>query len=292
MKIDPIASVLYSELVLSLYPLLIKGVSTNLFTQILARFGVFSILALSLGSSYDFTSIWGNPYEASVSLLHNIMNMGHIFVSYLSFKNLPIGTSIALFYLYPIFNLLFGSLLFGESLSIISLLLIAAAFYGTYLIATSYHSKEQDAEEKKKYDFGVIMGLLSAFTETMLFIFVRSNKDASQSPFYTVNHIYLIGLVGLLAYGVSHPTIIDHSSTNWAKLIGFNALLGFTGYIARFYSISNIPTVVFSLMSFIGVAFGYAWTILFTEDKITMRALLGGGLIAGSIAILRYFDLQ
>jgi energy-converting hydrogenase Eha subunit C len=45
-------------------------------------------------------------------------------------------------------------------------------------------------------------------------------------------------------------------------------------------------------MSFIGVAFGYAWTILFTEDKITMRALLGGGLIAGSIAILRYFDLQ
>ena len=291
MKIDPIISVVYSELVLSLYPLLIKGVSTNLFTQILARFGVFSVLALLFGSSYDFTSIWGNPYEASVSLLHNIMNMGHIFVSYLSFKNLPIGTSIALFYLYPIFNLLFGSLLFGESLSMLSILLIAAAFYGTYLIATSYRSKEQDAEEKKKYRFGVIMGLLSAFTETMLFIFVRSNTDAKQSPFYAVNHIYLIGLVGLLAYGVSHPTIVDHSSNNWMKLIGFNALLGFTGYIARFYSISNIPTIVFSLMSFIGVAFGYAWTVLFTKDKITMRALFGGGLIAGSIAVLRHFDL-
>jgi drug/metabolite transporter (DMT)-like permease len=176
-------------------------------------------------------------------------------------------------------------------LSIISLLLIAAAFYGTYLIATSYRSKEQDTEEKKKYNFGVIMGLLSAFTETMIFLFVRSNTDAKQSPFYAVNHIYLIGLVGLLAYGVSHPTIVDHSSTNWMKLIGFNALLGFTGYIARFYSISNIPTIVFSLMSFIGVAFGYAWTILFTKDKITIRALFGGGLIAGSIAALRYFDL-
>jgi len=292
MKIDPIASIVYSELVLSLYPLLIKEVSTNLFTQILARFGVFSVLALVFGSSYDFFSIWGNPYEASVSLLHNVMNMGHIFVSYLSFKNLPIGTSIALFYLYPIFNLIFGTILFGESLSMVSLMLIAAAFYGTYLIATSYRSKEQDAEEEKKYNFGVIMGLLSAFTETMLFIFVRSNTDALRSPFYTVNHIYLIGLVGLLAYGVSHPTMVDHSSTNWMKLIGFNALLGFTGYIARFYSISNIPTVVFSLMSFIGVAFGYAWGILFTKDKITTRALLGGGLIAGSIAVLRYFDLH
>jgi len=291
MKIDPIASVLYSELVLSLYPLLIKGVPTNLFTQILARFGVFSVLALLFGSSYDFTSIWGNPYEASVSLLHNMMNMGHIFVSYLSFKNLPIGTSVALFYLYPIFNLIFGSFLFGESLSIISLLLIVVAFYGTYLIATSYRSKEQDTEEEKKYNFGVIMGLLSAFTETMLFLFVRSNKDASNSPFYMVNHIYLIGLVGLIAYGVSHPTIVDYSSINWLKLIGFNAIIGFTGYIARFYSISNIPTVVFSLMSFIGVAFGYAWTILFTKDTITTRALLGGGLIAGSIAALRFFDL-
>ena len=59
MKIDPVTSIVYSELVLSLYPLLIKGVSTNLFTQILARFGVFSVLALMLGSSYDFTSIWG-----------------------------------------------------------------------------------------------------------------------------------------------------------------------------------------------------------------------------------------
>lgn len=290
MKIDPVVSVVYSELVLSLYPVLIKGVSTNLFTQILSRFGVFSVLALMFGSSYDFTSIFSSPYETSVSLLHNIMNMGHIFVSYLSFKNLPIGTSIALFYLYPIFNLISGSFLFGESLSIISLILIAAAFYGTYLIATSYQSKDDKAEEKK-YNFGVVMGLLSAFTETMIFIFVRSNKDALQSPFYMVNHIYLIGLVGLLAYGVSHPSMVDHSSTNWVKLIGFNALLGFTGYIARFYSISNIPTVVFSLMSFIGVAFGYAWTVLFTKDKITMRALFGGGLIAGSIAVLRYVGL-
>ena len=104
-------------------------------------------------------------------------------------------------------------------------------------------------------------------------------------------YIYLIGLVGLIAYGVSHPTIVDYSSINWLKLIGFNAIIGFTGYIARFYSISNIPTVVFSLMSFIGVAFGYAWTILFTKDTITTRALLGGGLIAGSIAALRFFDL-
>jgi drug/metabolite transporter (DMT)-like permease len=84
--------------------------------------------------------------------------------------------------------------------------------------------------------------------------------------------------------------MIDTSSIRWAQLIGFNALLGFTGYISRFYAISNIPTIVFSLLSFIGVVAGYLWGILFTDDKPTIMAMIGGGMIAGSIAILRYFE--
>ena len=92
---NPTLSVLYSELVLSLYPILIKTVNTNLFTQILARFLVFPALALAFGSTYDFTSIWGNPYEAFVGILHNLLNLGHIATSYISFKELSVGTAIS-----------------------------------------------------------------------------------------------------------------------------------------------------------------------------------------------------
>jgi drug/metabolite transporter (DMT)-like permease len=90
-------------------------------------------------------------------------------------------------------------------------------------------------------------------------------------------------------YGLYNTSVVDISGINWAKLIGFNALLGFTGYIARFYSIPKIPVLLFSLLSFFGVAFGYLWGNLFTLDVPTNKALLGSGLIAGSIAILRYF---
>ena len=44
---NPTAAILYSELVLSLYPVLIKTVNTNIFTQILARFIAFPALALA-----------------------------------------------------------------------------------------------------------------------------------------------------------------------------------------------------------------------------------------------------
>ena len=38
-----------------------------------------------------------------------------------------------------------------------------------------------------------------------------------------------------------NKNIVDTSSINWVTLLGFNALLGFTGYFARFYAIPKIP---------------------------------------------------
>jgi drug/metabolite transporter (DMT)-like permease len=288
---NPVAAVLYSELVLSLYPILIKTVNTNIFTQILARFIVFPALALTFGTSRDFTAIWGNPYEIFVSILHNLLNLGHIAASYVSFKNLSVGTAISLFYLYPIFNIIAASLLFGEQLSFTSVFLIAIAFIGVYLIATSHKDMDESKEGKSKHNYGVIMGILAALSETMIFVFIRSNKDAQASPYYTVNHLYPAGLTLMSLVGIFNPGIVDASKINWIKLIGFNALLGFTGYIARFYAIPKIPTIVFSLLAFFGVSFGYIWGILIMGDKPTIKALFGGGLIAIATAILRYLGI-
>ena len=287
---NPTLAVLYSEFVLSLYPILIKSVNTNIFTQILARFIVFPSLALAFGSTHDFKSIWGSPYEAFVSIMNNLLNLGHIASSYTAFKTLPVGTAIALFYLYPIFNVLSAAVLFGESLSPLSVLLIGIAFVGTYLIATEKADKSEDkSADSNTYKYGVIMGILAAITETMIFIFVRSNTDAEASPYYTVNHLYPAGLAMLLIYGIWHTDVVDTSKLNWLKLLGFNAILGFTGYIARFYAIPKIPAIIFSLLSFFGVTFGTIWGVLYGE-KVTMKSLIGGGLIVGATAVLRYFQ--
>jgi hypothetical protein len=54
---------------------------------------------------------------------------------------------------------------------------------------------------------------------------------------------------------------------------------------------SNVSTIVFSLLSFIGVMGGYVWGILFAQDKPTIQAIIGGSAIAASIAALRYFEI-
>jgi len=303
---NPSLAVLYSELVLSLYPILIKSVNTNIFTQILARFIVFPALAIAFGSTYDFKSIWGNPYEAFVGILHNLLNLGHIAASYTAFKILPVGTAIALFYLYPIFNIISAAVFFGEPLSIVQVVLIVVAFAGTYLITTDKMSStnanttnatattttpNKTDNPSYTYKYGVIMALLAAITETMIFIFIRSNTDAQASPYYAVNHLYPAGLVMLLIYGLRHTDVVDTSKINWLKLLGFNVVLGFTGYIARFYAIPKIPAIIFSLLSFFGVTFGNIWGILYTGDRPSIKSLLGSGLIVAATAILRYFTI-
>ena len=94
---------------------------------------------------------------------------------------------------------------------------------------------------------------------------------------------------GSLLWQNLNKNLVVISGITWSLLLGFNALFGFTGYIARFYAISRIPTIVFSLLSFFGVTFGYMWGILFTKDEPTKRAFAGSALIVGAIAILRYF---
>ena len=71
-------------------------------------------------------------------------------------------------------------------------------------------------------------------------------------------------------------------------LFGFNALIGFIGYATRFYTIPKVSTLLFSLLSFVGVFFGYLWGHWFTSDRITPMSLLGSGLIVVSAFLARY----
>lgn len=306
MILNPELAVIYGELVLSLYPILIKTVNTTLFTQVLSRFLVFPALALTFGPFSEFIKIWANPYEAFVAILHGFFNLGHVFVSYISYKLLPAGTAVSLFYLYPIFNLLIGAIAFNESYPLHMLSLVPVAIFGTYLIATSESDKESDKEldkesekqktvNKKQKILGIVAALLAAITESVIFMFIRSNSDAFKSPFYTVDHLYPAGLATLLLYGITRPEqqkqkILDTSSTNWIKLLGFNALLGFTGYIARFYGLPKISTILFSLLSFVGVISAYIWGSLFANEKITKKGVIGSTLIASSIGLMRFFQ--
>jgi len=304
----PVASVLYSESILSLYPILVKRVPTTLFTQWLARFLTFPLLAWLLGPASEGKAIWTDPYEAMVATINGVLQLLHVGVSYLSFRLLPAGTALSLFYMYPFLNVLAGALFFGEPITLLTVVLLGIAFYGVYWIARSEPEAgpEPKAGEPKAgpeaeepfrpsdpsstYRWGVVMALLAAVTETVIFVFVRWNKMAQRSPFYTIQHLYPSGLVFLLLYAFSQPEKVDTSPVNWLYLLGFNAVLGFTGYLARFYAIPKLPTIVYSLLSLIGVSTGYVWGRWLANEIPSSTSLWGSLWIVLSVFLLRYLS--
>lgn len=273
------ALVVGSEAALALYPILIKKVPTNLATQVLARILTYSAMAYFLASHQDVVDTWQTGWTRSLGL--GAITLTHIGVSYYAFQTLPAGAAISLFYTYPIWNMLGAVLGFGERFSMLDIGLLLVAFVGVVLIAQSLQQTEGFTQKETTWK-GIAAGLLSAFTESAMYFAVRTAKQPS--PFYAILELYpgalflLLPLIPLLGVG------IELKASTWASMIGFNTLIGFLGYALRFYAIPRLPTLVFSLLTFIGVIASFGWGWLFVQETPPAQTLLGGLMIASAAA--------
>jgi drug/metabolite transporter (DMT)-like permease len=298
---DPSTLILVSEAILSLYPILIRTIPTTLATQWFARFLTFPVLAYAFSSTRGVRSLSSLLLQPS-TVAAGLLNLVHIGVSYISFSLLPAGTALALFYTYPLFNVIAGSLFFDEPLSIMTIALLILAMIGVWLLAKDTPSTAssptyptqpppslRSMHRMSPSTIGIVTALLAALTETLLYVFVRQTSSSVSTPFRAILQLYPLGLLVLLgAIGLSPPATFDFTPSTLLTLIGFNALVGFTGYAMRFYTIPKVSTLVFSLLSFIGVLFGYLWGHWFTADKTTPLSWLGSGLIVLTAFIARY----
>jgi drug/metabolite transporter (DMT)-like permease len=265
-----------SEVALALYPILIKTIPVNLATQLVARFLVYVSLAFFLATPSDIAGTWLSFGAASQSMTYGLLTLVHIGVSYYSFANLPTGTAMSLFYTYPVWNLLGAYLLFGETFSLFNLFLIFVALFGVFLV--SLKTNEEDTDSKKQIHLqGVVAALMAAVTESLTYLIVRVK---SPSPSFSILQLYPGGLLLLLSGLLATGETIDLSWTHWKPLLLFNALIGFVGYFLRFYTIPRVDTLVFSLLSFIGVIASYIWGFGFLKEVPTSMGVLGSLLIS------------
>lgn len=284
----PEAVVVVAESLLSLYPILLKLSPLPLGTHILSRFGTYSVGSAAFAEAGDWAQTWGSPSAAAVSVISGLMNLVHVGASYASYRHLQAGNALALFYLYPFFNLIVGTVFLGESLSWIFLPLFVLAFVGVVLIGQSETEAEQE-DTKKNTTFGVLMALLAAFTETMIFLIVKTSTR--KNPFVNMLQLYPAAFLGLLGYEAwnGFPNFIGSLPTV-SIMILFNVLVGFIGHVLQFYSIPKLTTAVFSLLAFIGVGAGYGWGVLFAKESLNWKSLLGAGLITGSVGFMRFIS--
>ncbi len=289
--------VLLSEVVLSLYPTLIKTVDTSVFFQTGLRMFVFTALALLAAV---FTGAPLPEVISKTTLLTGLLNLVHVGSSYTAFEKLAGGNAMSLFYTYPIFNILGAAGALGESIPRGSIPWIVLAFLGALCVAQPSPTHWSM--------LGVAMALLAALTETGIYLWFKQsadinsaeadkNKPADSQPWTKMAQMYgssgalWAGLaVVLMLAGFIGKDSFSVSSGGLGKVIGFNSIVGFLGYALRFYLIPNVSTVTFSALSFFGVISAYIFGWIFSNEVPTTLQMVGAAAIIIANAVLLRSD--
>jgi drug/metabolite transporter (DMT)-like permease len=282
--------VLLSEITLSAYPILIKAVPTNLWTQIVSRLLVYSVLASSAmvvtGNAKQFSDIsWRTMAGAG------FLNMAHIAVSYKAFSELSPGNAMAIFYTYPIWNIIGAWFLLGEVIPLESIPWILMALVGMVLVAHPEKGTILDLEKP----VGTICALLAALTETGIYFFFKLMKE-KEAGFKGLFELYggaglwmlpavVAGMAGIKPGGIEIPKV-DFSWKVWLPMILFNTFIGFTGYSMRVTAIPLISTALFSMLSLFGVVAAYVFGYMFNGEKPTVMGAVGALMITLANVVL------
>jgi drug/metabolite transporter (DMT)-like permease len=283
-------SVLFSELIMASYPILIKAVPTNLWTQMVSRFLVYSVAAFSAviisGNSKQFADI--SPFTMGGA---GLLNLAHIGVSYTAFSELSPGNAMAIFYTYPIWNIIMAWVLLGETIPLTSVPWVLMALIGMILVVHPEKGTILDLEKP----LGTLCALLAALTETAIYFYFKLMKE-KEGGFKGLFELYggaglwmlpalLAGQLGAKPMGLEIPKI-DFSWKVWVPMILFNLFVGFTGYSLRVNAIPFVSTAVYSMLSFFGVVAAYVFGYLFNGDKPTAMGAVGALMITVANVIL------
>ena len=306
-----------SEIALSLYPQLIKLIPTTIEVQVAVRCITYSILAIigyyitknkSTISSVTNT----NTLSLTSGIVMGIINIIHIISSYVCFNTLSSGVGYSIFYMYPIFNLLGRTLFYGEKINSINYIYMLISILGVYLIYKNDTKVETNTEHvpdtkhisetfqnenininlnlndilnTKNTNVGIIAGIFSALTESIIYFMVKDNAG-NVSPYIQLFKTYLLGGFLSIIYLIKNISFISLDYHYWITLILFNAIVGFMGYLLRFIMISKLSTLLFNSLIFIGVIFSYIWGYLLSKEPITYNNLSGTVLILMSIFLI------
>ena len=275
-----ILSKLFAESLLSFYSIFVKKINIDLKLQIWSRFFTYVIIS-------SFFVDWEFIYNSILSipgLLLSLATIAHVYSSYRSFQLLDSGVATTLYYIYPIFILLYSG-------TVISPVLLVSMF-GVYLISNdltkpNHHSESNSATVKEQFwNEGIFSAFVAAITEAIIFFLVKNLRTMNNW-----NHLFLsyfVGAIGLTMYvGTNIATISLSGDLSISMLV--NAFIGLFGYYLRFYAISRLDAYVYAPLSYFGIIMSYVYGVFLNNDVLTTKKIVGTLCIVFTNLYVLYF---
>jgi len=256
-----IAGKLLSESLLSLYPVFVKNIDLSLTVQLWSRFITYVLIS---GFFIDWSFVVEQLFSTNGLLLSGT-TLIHVLTSYRGFQILESGIAWSIFYIYPLFILLFS----GQSIP--PLLLVAPL--GVILLTTQKSSSASKHKEKFRYE-GILMILAAALTEAIIYFLVRRLKTPNNW-----NHLFLsygLGMILLSIFGfreLGYLVSSKYSTFSWSLVL--NSVIGLFGYYFRFFAATRLDPMIYAPLSYFGIIMAFVYGYMFNKEQITWIQGLG-----------------
>ena len=206
-----------------------------------------------------------------------LINLVHIWTSYVGFQNLDTGISLSTFYSYPIFTVLLGAFFLGSKVSMSTIFYLGLCIAGVIAVnmrptdSNMRPTDETPTDTPKNTTLGLISIAVAALTEAIIIIFYKGTT--LPNSFDSLFSLYFYSLVPMLAVA---PWFLDRVPLmDVAKVTGFNFFGGFIGYFLRLAAIPLLSVATFSGLSFTTIISGYIFGWLFFRENVGLNQLIG-----------------
>jgi drug/metabolite transporter (DMT)-like permease len=231
------------------------------------------ILALYLALTGQLRLLAGKP--ALIVLLNGVLLASFILCFLSAIQSISLTLAILLVYLAPALSAILAHFLFGERLTIHTLLLIFLAFFGFAML------QEFQLDPRVEQQQGLWYALASLFTYTA-FILLNKKVPASVSLYHKSFYQLLMGSVCVLPFMLNQPW---PETEQWLWLIIAGLFPGFLALVFALQAIQHLPTRVFGTLAYLEpvVVIMAAW-LLFAEPMSVLQWFGALVILASGIA--------
>ena len=269
-----IVSKLTSESLLSLYPIFVKKIGISSSLQLWTRLITYVFISVFF---VNWSFIKASLFSLD-SITLGLVNLSHVFFSYEGFRHLDSGVSFAIFNSYPLMILLLAGTMWDKSYLLV-ILGLAFFIYGNYTEKKEEEEKkEEDSNKNENFNYGLVMILLAALTEAIIYFLIRRIKTTNNW-----NHVfisYFLGAVLMTVYSIydfkdtsSGLETADKGRVGLAVII--NGIIGTVGYFLRFFASYRLEPEIYAPLSYFGVVMSYVYGIAFDNELLNWKKVLG-----------------
>lgn len=194
-------------------------------------------------------------------------------------KTTTAANAILLQYLAPVFTAILGVLFLKERLSREQLIVLFVAPFGMYLIFMDRLSPGQM--------LGNFLALTSAITFALMFIFTRQQKEGDPLQSLLAAHA-LTALIALTVAAFLPLPVI--TPVAMASITALGVVQIGLASIFFSYGIKRITAVSANLIALIEPVFNPVWVYLVLGETPTIKTLLGGAIIIGSVCVASFLS--